>query len=172
MEGFFEVDYDMNAFYEYQKDILRLGLCEVFVPMGFISKSGKEVAIYNINKYLPITAIKNITAKSALYIMLTLIGGIIKAENHYLYFGEYQLDINNICYNQVNFKGAILYSPNKEQERKPGSLDLSKIAYFLLLKIRRGDNNYMKDAFIIIKNSSFGLKVLYEQIKRLYYLSD
>lgn len=172
MEGFIEIEYKEFDFYEYQKDILSMGICKVFIPMGFINSDGKEIAVYNTDKYLPITMINRITGAQALRILYTLIDGMKKAESHCIYMDDYKINPEYVSVKKDDMSGGILFSPNKYSRGNSNNLaSIKGIVIFLGRKVIKKDLYYLNQVINIIENKYINITALSYQLKRLYYIA-
>ena len=91
MIGHVEVYCGKTEFKEHQKQILSRNLSGLFLPVSFINKGQNVIAVYRAEGFCPLDRYPVTDAGRALDIVICLINKMIRAEEHYLFVGDYRI---------------------------------------------------------------------------------
>ena len=91
MIGHVEVCCGRAEFREHQKQILSRNLSGLFLPVSFINKGQNVIAVYRAEGFCPLDHYPVTDAGRALDIVICLINKMIRAEDHYLFVGDYRI---------------------------------------------------------------------------------
>ena len=80
-----------TEFKEHQKQILSRNLCGLFLPVSFINMGLSVIAVYRAEGFCPLDHYPVSDAGRALDIVICLIRKMIRAEEQYLFVGDYRI---------------------------------------------------------------------------------
>lgn len=105
-----------GAVKEYEKVVLSSGLCDLFMPMGFVSCEEGELVSYHCSGYTAIRQCSTMEVKEALDIVEKTFQMVHKSVEYLITPGKITLNMNTIFYNKETGQVKIAYVPNDRPE--------------------------------------------------------
>ena len=167
MNGYIERTYRKGTFKNYQKEILSRELCEVFLPVNFIERDSDETAIYRVTGYIPLAAADRLSEEQALTLVSSLIDGMIRAEQHCIFIGEYRVCEEVIAVRPDSLNAALLCQPWRYGTREELLREFQKIMERLENRIGESECPYFHRAAAIVAGGRAGLDIIGHRIEML-----
>lgn len=167
MNGYIERTYRKGMFRSYQKEILSRELCDIFMPVNFIERDTEETAIYRVAGYVPLAAAGPLSEEQALTLASSLIEGMIRAEQHCIFIGEYRIceEVLGVCPDSMN--AALLYQPWRYDNREELLRELQRIMEGMERRAAGRGNSCLHRAVEIVSAGRSGLDIIGHRIEML-----
>ena len=107
----FKLQLEGGAVKDYEKVVLSSGLCELFMPMGFVSCEDGELVSYHCSGYTALRQCKITQIKEALDILEKTFLLLSKAGEYFITPSKITLNLDTIFYNQETKQVKIAYIP-------------------------------------------------------------
>ncbi len=111
----FKLQLKEGAVKDYEKVVLSSGLCELFMPMGFVSSEEGELAFYHCSGYTPLKECNITEAKEALEILEKTFILVSRAGEYLIAPSSIMLNLNTIFYNKDTKQVRIAYVPAEQE---------------------------------------------------------
>ena len=150
----------------FQKDILTMGLCPLFLPVGTVEEPGRLMLLYDTGgRYFP-DQITDMRAFRALSILRSLLEGMLAAERRYFPAGSYQVGPDILMVDPRDDSVHLIYIPARYPDRDTFMKDLQKIAVALRQWLPEEESGYLDEAASYFSIRS-GLTILQHRLSML-----
>lgn len=167
MNGYIERTYRKGMFWSYQKEILSRELCDVFMPVNFIERDTEETAVYRVAGYVPLAAAGSLSEEQALTLVSSLIEGMIRAEQHCIFIGEYRICEEVLGVQPESMNAALLYQPWRYDNREELLRELQRIMEGMERRTAGRDSPHLRKAVEIVAAGRSGLDIIGHRIEML-----
>lgn len=167
MNGYIERTYRKGMFRSYQKEILSRELCDVFMPVNFIERDTEETAVYRVAGYVPLAAAGSLSEEQALTLVSSLIEGMIRAEQHCIFIGEYRICEEVLGVQPESMNAALLYQPWRYDNREELLRELQRIMEGMERRTAGRDSPHLRRAVEIVAAGRSGLDIIGHRIEML-----
>ncbi|MBC6679601.1 DUF6382 domain-containing protein [Zhenpiania hominis] len=159
---------------EFEKVVLSSGICDLFMPMGFVRLEDGELVSYNCSGYTALRQCNINEAKEAFEILEKTLLLVNRAGEYLITPGKITLNMDTIFYNRKTKQVRIAYVPAEEPQlnlrenvaefftQMEGKLKKTERAYLEKMKTQMEEHNYYIGDLI----NMIG------EIRRKLYMSD
>lgn len=105
-----------GAVREYEKVVLSSGLCDLFMPMGFVSSEDGELVLYHCSGYRALRQCRITQIREAFEILEKTLLLVSRAGEYLITPGKITLSLDTIFFNQKTRQVKIAYVPAEETD--------------------------------------------------------
>jgi hypothetical protein len=106
-----EIRYGKGQVLDYQKDILSMQICPLFLQQIFVSGTEQDTALVKMEDYVPLIAVDYMREVDVLDTMISLFTGMIEAERRCMFIGEYRVDSGVFCVSRDRRETRLVFVP-------------------------------------------------------------
>lgn len=153
---------------DYQKDILSMQLCPLFLQQIFVNGEEQDSAMVKMEEYLPLLSLEHLREEEGIGIMISLLTGMIEAERRYMFIGEYRVDVGVLCVSSDLKTAKLVFVPRHYTNRVALFQDLIGVMRYMEKKIPMGDGKYIREGLDYIAKGNGSLSRLRQRFVMLH----
>lgn len=112
----YNIKLEDNMMHDYEKIMLTSGVCDLFMPMGFIAEDSGEMICYDCSGFAPLSRFQIDRTDDALYIMESALLILTKSVEYLITPAKVKLSTDTVFYNKDTGEVKIAYVPLKKCE--------------------------------------------------------
>ena len=166
MSDHLRLNFKPSEIHAYQKDILTLGLCSLFLPVGIVEEHERVILLYDTDGLCFPDQIPGLRAYRALSIMRSLLDGVMEAERRYFPAGSYRISPELLMVNGKDDSAHLIFIPARYPDRDAFMDDLKKVIVSMKPYLPGDEQGYMDEASSYFSIRS-GLTILRHRLSML-----
>jgi len=112
----YSIKVEDNVMQDYEKIMLTSGICELFMPMGFMTADQGEMICYDCSGFAPISRFQIDRTDDALYILESALLILSKSIEYLITPSKVMLSTDTVFYNKDTGDVKIAYVPVNEKD--------------------------------------------------------
>lgn len=161
-------DFDQEEFLGYQREILSLGLCSMFLPVSFWNREGRVLVQYDITGYQPLSRLKRISMNRSLEYIQSLARGIVNAQNIYIFPGQYEVNKDTVFISEDEKDVKLIFLPKRDFRRDISVFSaLSEGGSYIYSITSEQGKPYVNRALKLIKENRYGMENTLKALSKL-----
>ncbi|WP_027868711.1 hypothetical protein [Eubacterium sp. AB3007] len=152
-----EVKYGKGQVAEYQKDILSMQVCPLFLQQIFVTGEEQDSAMVKMEEYMPMLSLEHLREEEGISIMISLLTGMIEAERRYMFIGEYRVDVGVLCVSRDLKKARLVFVPRHYTNQVALFQDLIGILRHMENKVPAEDGRFLREGIEYIAKGNGSL---------------
>jgi hypothetical protein len=169
----YSIKIEDNVMQEYEKIMLTSGICELFMPMGFMIADKGEMIHYDCSGFAPLSRFQIDKTDDALYILENILLILNKATEYLITPSKIMLNTDTVFYNKETGEVKIAYVPLRE---KDADLKKNLVNFIGQLKIEIQDKyvKYLLDTAKCVYHYNYQINDIINKIglfrREIYYM--
>lgn len=100
MNRYLEIKYEASEIAEYIVELLSLGLCDLFLPAGFVDTQYGIVGTYQTEGFRPLASVAEFSTEEILSVAIRLLHGAYQSEKHCIFAGHFRISADCLFVDQ------------------------------------------------------------------------
>lgn len=155
----------------FRVDILKHGLCELFLPLNIIREGDDNIYVIQTEGFKSLSLINEIRASDALSAVVSLISGIISAENNCFFIGDYLINPELLFIRLNNLEVRLAYYPKNGDQCSGSEISIKEnlmdVVEALGMHVRQESRSYLINAFNFIRDHNCEIEVIRHRLSKL-----
>lgn len=171
MNRYLEMKYEKAELAEYVAELLSLGLCDLFLPVGFVDTQAGVIGTYRTEGFRPLSAVAEFSTEEILSAAIKLLHGVYQSEKHGIFAEDFALSEDCLFVDQSFQRVRMVF--RKEQDSRTFSEKLAALLETMQKKGCAEGAVYIENAAAFLKTDQYGYQAqlsYLENLRREVYL--
>ncbi len=166
MNSYLTARYAKEEIPDYIVELLSLGLCDLFLPAGFVEEDGTLTCMYKTEGFRPLSSVLELSTEEIFSVAISLLHGVYQCEKHGIFSENFAVNVDCIFVDKGFDRIKMIY----RKEVGAGTDFSKKLAALMRMLREKGapsGEGYIDSAAEFLASDEYGYKAQLHHLENL-----